>query len=107
MKQRTEDREPLEHAYDWARREYSRRMQADDCATHCSRIAAEVMAEAEKRYQLDTYGVEGFAINPQSGIQYLNTGDPYGRTIVFRAKSRNAGLWNLGSWGDMAERMAL
>lgn len=94
----------LDRAYSWARREYAHRRQIESC--HCSHTAAAVMEDAEKRYKLGTFGVDGFSVNMDSGIQYLNTGDPYDVTILFRAKSRNEGRWSLGAWGDIAERSA-
>ena len=93
----------LEQTIKWCRREYARRRQDEHC--HCSHTAAKVMEEAEKRFALGTCGVEGFGINMDSGVQYLNTGDSYTRTILFRASSRNAGRWSLGAWGDIAEKL--
>lgn len=103
MKPEQISKDPLTRAYNWARREYARRRMVEDL--HCSHTAADVMAEAEKRYQLGTFGVEGFAINMDSGVEYLNTGDSYGRTILFRSRSRWIGRWSLGAWGDIAERL--
>jgi len=93
----------LTRAINWCRREYARRRADEHC--HCSHTAAAVMADAEKQFELGTFGVEGFADTLDSGLQYLNTGDTYARTILFRAMSRNFGRWSLGSWGDVAERM--
>lgn len=94
----------MEKAIAWCRREYLKRRK--ETHFHCSHTAAEVMADAEKRFDLGTFGVEGFAINSDAGLQYLNTGDTYARTILFRASSCNFGRWSLGSWGDVAEKLS-
>lgn len=93
----------LERAIGYCRRQYALRIGGHNA--HCSFLAAEIMQEAEKRFNLPTYGVEGFAINMDSGVEYLNTGDSYGRTILFRSRSRWIGRWSLGAWGDIAERL--
>lgn len=93
----------LETAINWCRQEYARRRQDEHC--HCSHTAAEVMRDAEKRFNLGTFGVEGFSLSPDSGVQYLNAGDTYARTILFRSASLNVGRWSLGSWGGIAERI--
>ena len=105
-RQTRKDCDPLGRAIAWCRREYARNRR--ETSEHCSHTAARVMEQAEKQFGLDTSGVngvEGFAFNSDAGIQYLNTGDSYGRTILFRASSCNMGRWSLGSWGDIVERM--
>ena len=82
---------PLERAYNWARRAYARRRSEPLLFEHCSHTAAKVMEEAEKRFDLPTHGVEGFNINMDSSVQYLNTGDTYGRTIIFKSFYHNSG----------------
>lgn len=88
----------------FCRREYAKRRQTERC--HCSLTAEAVLALAEETFHSPTYGVEGFA-SPRSmyrGIQFLNTGDTYATTVIFRAMGRDDGRWSIGSWGDIAER---
>ena len=52
-----------------------------------------------------TFGVEGLG-PPRGGdyappYEYLNTGDTYGTTLIYR---RRTDTLTIGSWGDIAER---
>lgn len=56
---------------------------------------------------LGTYGVEGLG-TPRSGdyappYEYLNAGDPYETTLIYR---RSSDSLHIGSWGDIAERLS-
>lgn len=48
-------------------------------------------------------GVEGWATDMQSGVQYCNTGETYDPTVIFVSTSRNTGYFCTGSWGDLLE----
>ena len=54
---------------------------------------------------LGTYGVEG--LGPGSGsshappYEYLNTGDSYAATLIYK---RSSDTLSIGSWGDIAEK---
>lgn len=76
------DEDLLQKAVKWCRREYSKRRETEHC--HCSHTAVEVMQEAEKKFDLGTFGVEGWGDEcGRDGVSYLNSGDPYDTTIVF------------------------
>jgi len=68
----------------WCRREYAKRRQAESC--HVSFTGCDVMLECERLFvDLGTFGTEGACDDiGQEGIEYLNTGEPYELTIVFR-----------------------
>jgi hypothetical protein len=69
---------------------------------HCSHAAARALEDTERQFpDLGTFGVEGFCWSTQSGVSYLNTGDTYGLTILFRSDSER--FW-VGTWGDFVER---
>lgn len=64
---------------------------------HESHAVAEALRLTEAKFpELDTFGVEG-SCDPE--FQYLNTGDPYDTTVVYRK-----GRFYAGNWGDIAER---
>jgi len=88
----------------FCRREYAKRRQTE--RRHCSFTAEAVLALAEETFHPPTCGVEGFA-SPRSmhrGIHYLNAGDSYDMTVIFRALGHDEGRWSVGSWGDIVER---
>lgn len=79
-------KETLKKAARWIRRELTKR--AD--GSHPSHLAARILAEADERFALASFGVEGWAKSPQTGVQYLNYGDPYDATIVVRSNATRA-----------------
>jgi hypothetical protein len=94
--------ETLKLAIAWCRSEYRKRY--NDHSGHVSHLASDIMEEAEKRFELPTHGVEGWSKTMVRGVSYLNTGDSYGRTILFVSSDVHTGRWSLGAWGDIAER---
>ena len=54
---------------------------------------------------MGTYGVEGLGPDVHGPTpppyEYLNTGDTYGTTLIYRRRDNSL---NIGSWGDIAER---
>ena len=62
-----------------------------------------MLEEADKKFQLGSYGVEGWAKSPSLGYQYLNYGDTYDPTIVIRSNpTRATVIVALGGWGSYA-----
>ena len=89
-------------ALKFAREEYKKRRQHD--TRHPSHAVSVALSVTERCFpELKTHGVEGicFDAGGRDGLTYLNTGDSYGRTILFRSKTER--MW-LGSWGDFVER---
>lgn len=89
----------------YCKTEYKRRRQAESC--HESHTACDVMRDCETLFpDLGTFGCEGFC--DECGryvVSYLNTGDPYGLTILFETLPRSV-RWSVGSWGDIVETPA-
>lgn len=84
-----------------ARREFDRLRQTPEYEyahdSHAARKALELVEPIVNADGLRTFGVEGFA--EHGGCTYLNTGDSYGRTILYRK-----GRFQIGAWGDIVER---
>ena len=92
---------PLQRARRWCAHQYSQR-RADRFGEHPSHLASEILTEAESRYDLDTFGVEGFCSDcGRCGCSYLNAGDTYDETILFFSETER---FRLGCWGDYPER---
>jgi hypothetical protein len=89
----------LRKAAEWIRRELNRR--AD--RRHPSFLAAELLEEADEKFGLRSFGVEGWAKSPSTGYQYLNYGDPYDPTIVIRSTPTRATVYvAMGGWASFA-----
>ena len=87
-------------ATNWVRAQMSKRR---DPHAHPSHLAAEVLAEADEKFKLDSFGVEGWATSTQSGVQYLNFGDTYSPTIVVRCTRSGCRVsYAAGGWGPYA-----
>lgn len=94
----------LTKALRYCRKEYNRLREDNQFCHHCSFDATEAMELTEKRFpDLGTFGVEGscFKDSYTSGLSYLNSGDTYEVTILFRSDRER--FW-VGSWGDFVER---
>jgi len=92
-------KEKLQQAAKWIRRELSKRSDG----SHPSHLAAKVLEEADAKFKLGSFGVEGWAKSPSRGYQYLNYGDPYDSTIVVRANPTKATVFvALGGWASYA-----
>ena len=100
---RHEDAATLNRARAWCRRQYAKR-RADRYYEHPSHLAAEILREAEKRYDLGTCGDEGWCCDcgGRRGVTYLNTGDPYTLTLAFTSEPGRV-RFRVTSW----ERLAL
>lgn len=96
------DRQYLERAFAYCRKEYKRSRQTEHC--HESHTADDVMRECERLFpDLGTCGTEGFCSDDGAhGISYLNTGDTYALTIIFQTFPRSV-RWLLGDWGTIVE----
>jgi hypothetical protein len=70
----------------WIRREIARRV----TSAHPSHVASRVLEEADAKFALGSFGVEGWAKSPNLGYQYLNFGDSYAPTIVIRSNAITA-----------------
>jgi len=81
---------------------YVRSMHSDPYNSHMWRVTVALHAMDKV---LGTYGVEplGPTIGPSYAppYEYLNTGDTYGTTLIYRRKTDSL---SIGSWGDIAER---
>jgi hypothetical protein len=81
---------------------YVRSMYGDPYASKMWRVTVALAAMDEV---VGTAGVE--ALGPDVGgpnpppYEYLNTGDTYGTTLIYRRKTDSL---SIGSWGDIAER---
>lgn len=92
-------KDKLQLAAKWIRREIKKR----DDGSHPSHLAAKVLEEADEKFKLGSYGVEGWAKSPSRGYQYLNYGDPYDSTIVVRSNPTRAAVFvALGGWAAYA-----
>jgi hypothetical protein len=92
-------KEKLQQAAKWIRRELSKRGDS----SHPSHLASKVLEEADKKFNLGSYGVEGWAKSPSLGYPYLNYGDPYDATIVVRSNPTKATVFvALGGWASYA-----
>jgi hypothetical protein len=91
--------EKLQQAAKWIRRELNKR----DDGSHPSHLANKVLEEADKKFGLGSFGVEGWAKSPSIGYQYLNYGDSYDPTIVVRSNPTRATVFvALGGWASYA-----
>jgi hypothetical protein len=64
---------------------------------HESHTVAKALKLTEARFvDLGTFGVEGMVEPP---LQFLNSGDTYGLTVLYWK-----GRFMAGNWGDIAER---
>ncbi|HSX23309.1 MAG TPA: hypothetical protein VLE97_11100 [Gaiellaceae bacterium] len=92
-------KEKLQQAAKWVRRELTKR----DDGSHPSHLASKVLEEADEKFALGSYGVEGWSKSPRFGYQYLNYGDPYDPTIVVRSNpTRATVIVALGGWASYA-----
>lgn len=92
-------KERLQQAAKWIRRELTKR--AD--GSHPSHLAAKVLEEADEKFKLGSFGVEGWAKSPSLGYQYLNYGDSYDPTIIVRSNpTRATVIVALGGWASYA-----
>jgi hypothetical protein len=103
LQQSTQDRRAyLIKARRYARARYRHwRDDPDYRYAHCSFAAARALEDTERQFpDLGTFGVEGHSWTTYHGVNYLNTGDTYDATILFRSDSER--FW-IGSWGDFVE----
>ena len=82
--------------------EYVLRMHSDPYGSHMWRVTVALHA---MDVVVGTFGVEPLG-PPRGGdyappYEYLNTGDTYGTTLVYRRKTDTL---SIGNWGDIAER---
>jgi hypothetical protein len=92
-------KEKLQQAAKWIRRELNKR----DDGSHPSHLANKVLEEADEKFGLGSFGVEGWAKSPSIGYQYLNYGDSYDPTIVVRSNpTRATVIVALGGWASYA-----
>jgi hypothetical protein len=91
----------LERARAWCAREFRKRYTGTE---HGSFLAETLLNEASKLFDLGDCGVEGWSsLSGDTGVQYLNYGDPYIPTIYVRTTATGA-RWFYGKsgWGPMA-----
>jgi hypothetical protein len=92
-------KEKLQEAAKWIRRELTKRADSG----HPSHLAAKVLEEADEKFDLGSFGVEGWAKSPSVGYQYLNYGDSYDPTIIVRSNRTEARVSvALGGWASYA-----
>ena len=93
--------EALEKARRFAARRFAALRENEYRHCHRSHAVAAALLEAQERYSLETYGVEGDCAGNGNGhvdLQYLNTGDSYASTICYYK-----GRFIVSSWGDIVE----
>ena len=93
-----EEKTKQKRARDWCAKEYAKR--AKDDARHPSFLASELLEQAEAKFGLASFGVEGWSTGYGSGgVSYLNYGDPYDATIVARTTMAHARFYHAkGGW---------
>jgi hypothetical protein len=81
------------------RTKYNKARQNESC--HNSHTASRVMREVAESHGVG-YGIEGFCDDVgRHGISYINMGDTYDTTIIFRSESER---FSIGDWGSIVER---
>jgi hypothetical protein len=92
----------LRQAERWAKDEMARRWSGRE---HPSFTAAKVLEEANGRFHLDAYGVDGWSSEDgRRGVDYLNYGDPYEATLLIRSWPSSYRVEVApGGWGPYAE----
>ena len=92
----------LKAALAYCRRRFDKIREDDGYRSHESHAVAQALGETEQRFtDLNTFGAEGdCASNGEDHvtIQYLNTGDTYDLTIIYRK-----GRFILSSFGNILE----
>lgn len=75
----------MKKAVSWIRKEMNTRW---DRFSHPSHIGTKILEEANRKFNLESFGVEGWASKEdggRTGVSYLNYGDPYYPTIGLRS----------------------
>jgi hypothetical protein len=95
------DIKTLKKARAYAARRYSELLDTPEFSCcHKSHAVARALEDTEKRFALETFGVEGDCeLNGGIDIQYLNTGDTYAPTVCYYR-----GRFVVSSFGDIVER---
>lgn len=103
------EKETWRKALRWVKKEWRKRW--PEAHGHPSHLAGKILAEAEEKFELGTFGVEGFCGQEwgdfREGVSYLNIGETYDMTITHQAFQNFGGYRNtfrLESWGDAYER---
>jgi hypothetical protein len=82
-------KEQLVEAANWIRKQ----MRDRPTNLHPSFPARKALHEADVKFKLGSFGVEGWSNETGSGgVQYLNYGDPYEPTIVIRTSPHAASV---------------
>lgn len=96
------DKAQFERAVRWCRAEFNKRW---DGWEHPSHLADKLLEEADKKFELRSYGVEGQSNSTgRSGFSYLNYGDPYIPTIVARTSPTKVSFHYASGWASYAGR---
>lgn len=91
--------ENLKKARAWCARQYAKRRRNYE---HPSHVADEILREAAERFDLGTFGVEGWSDDSgRKGVSYLNAGDSYAMTIVCLTDVGSC-QFRIGCWADFA-----
>lgn len=81
---------------------YVRQMHASPYDSHMWRVTVALDA---MNHILGTHGVEGLGSGSGPSYappyEYLNAGDPYSATLIYK---RSSDTLSIGNWGDIAER---
>lgn len=95
------DEKKLQRARRWCAREFAKRRKPYE---HASFVASEVLKEAEERFELGTFGVEGFTLDEggREGVSYLNAGDSYALTLCVRTDLSTA-RFGVRCWASYVE----
>jgi len=96
----------LKRALKWCKAKFIE-LREHDRYCHVGHIVNQAMRATEKEFiDLGTFGVEyicgGYGKKSPS-FDYLNTGDTYCPTIIYKYDGRK-NPWCIASWGDIVER---
>jgi len=90
----------LKRARRWCVREFAKRYERNEHASHLSR---KILEEANAKFALGFCDTAGWCDPAGSGgVEYLNAGDTYALTITCETEPRSA-RFRVESWGDCFE----
>lgn len=96
----------LRKARRFARHRFNELMAGDYMGHHTSHAAVKALEEADEKFNLGGFGVEGFTLkeydDPNESINYINMGDTYDWTLMFDSRTDR---FLVGSWGDLVESL--
>lgn len=100
MKAKKKILDKFEEARAWCAQQFKKRF---DGRSHPSFLAGVLLEEADKRFKLESFGVEGWSSDTgRTGVSYLNYGDGYIPTIYARSRPEGASFcYGRGGWAPL------